>query len=275
MPYTILSEFYNHKISFNHKKFTDITVDRVEPQTHDGFEIIYVKEGNLTYRIADKSFFVKKDNMILTRPGNIHLIDFNDKAVYDRYDIIFDVNVIFNDIYKKLSEDIHVMDCAKSPMISELFEKMDYYCAHYTDSALENILLHLADEIFYHIVPKKASSASVKVTEHPELFQILSYIEEHLNEQLTLEMICNRLYISKGTLHRIFLEHLNISPKKYIRAKRLLMAQKMLRKGKSATNIYEQCGFTDYSSFYRSYKKEFGHPPSDEKSHSYIRPIVY
>ncbi len=51
----------------------------------------------------------------------------------------------------------------------------------------------------------------------------------------------------------------------YINVKRLIIAQELLKQGKKPTDIYEKCGFHDYSTFFRAYKSRFGISPGEEK----------
>ncbi|MBE7034478.1 MAG: helix-turn-helix domain-containing protein, partial [Ruminococcaceae bacterium] len=62
----------------------------------------------------------------------------------------------------------------------------------------------------------------------------------------------------------LFSEHLEITPKKYINTKRLILAQKKIRQGEKPTQIYPKCGFSEYSTFWREYKNYFGYSPSEE-----------
>ena len=54
------------------------------------------------------------------------------------------------------------------------------------------------------------------------------------------------------------------TPKKYITEKRLLYAQNQIKKGRRPTDVSVECGFDDYTTFYRNYCAEFGRPPSAE-----------
>lgn len=65
----------------------------------------------------------------------------------------------------------------------------------------------------------------------------------------------------------------------YVRTQKCILAQELLTRGEPATSCYLDCGFNDYSSFYRSYLKVFGHPlpppvPSHEKSPKKGRPLL-
>lgn len=52
-----------------------------------------------------------------------------------------------------------------------------------------------------------------------------------------------------------------MTPAKYIHAKRLFYAKQLLDLGKKPTEICYQCGYNDYSTFYRNYVKLFGFAP--------------
>ena len=55
-----------------------------------------------------------------------------------------------------------------------------------------------------------------------------------------------------------------MSPKQYIISKRLAKARKMIRRGERPTAVSAECGFGDYTTFFRNYKKYFGYSPSLE-----------
>lgn len=96
------------------------------------------------------------------------------------------------------------------------------------------------------------------------LNRITHYINTHLADPLHIENICEQFYISKSQLQRNFNSNLGITIGDYIMTKRLLRAQSLIRKGYKPTEIYIECGFQNYSGFFRAYKKFFGYSPSQE-----------
>ena len=96
------------------------------------------------------------------------------------------------------------------------------------------------------------------------ILQITKYIEEHLDEPLSLQTLQNKFYISKTHLTRIFKASMGVSVWEYIGIKRLTASRAMLRDGMRANVVAQKCGFGDYSAFYRAYKKRFGTAPSDK-----------
>ena len=91
--------------------------------------------------------------------------------------------------------------------------------------------------------------------------QIIRYINKNISQPLALEQICRQFYISRSQLCRMFTQVTGTTVWRYITIKRMELAQKLLEAGENPTHIYEQCGYGDYSSFYRAYRKHFGHCP--------------
>ena len=273
MKCRVLAEYYDNNISYNHFSYTDMNWKGIEAQTHQGFEIIYVTEGDLTYVVNEKMYHVKKNSLILTQPNKTHIIYFNEKE-YNRYDIIFNINMIHPDVYSRFPKNLDVISLEKPLPFLERFEKMDFFCKHFKGDALQNILSHVTEEIFYYILAvTDIRSDEISLNNYATdslLSKSIQYIEQNLSNIINLEQMCKELYISKSYLHRIFLQHLQTTPKKYITARRLAMAQKALQSGSKPTEVYIMCGFTDYSSFYRSYLQYFGYAPSKESDDKII-----
>ena len=92
---------------------------------------------------------------------------------------------------------------------------------------------------------------------------VLTYISEHIHEALTLESIAQQFYISKYHLSHAFSREVGVSVYRYIMMRRLLMARQLLAAGEPAGQVCRNCGFSDYTSFYRAFKSEYGITPRD------------
>lgn len=95
---------------------------------------------------------------------------------------------------------------------------------------------------------------------------IVRYINNHINDNITLDTICNKFYISKPQLCRNFKSATGSTVQNYINAKRLVNAKRMMSSGISPTRAAQLNGFNDYSVFYRAFYKEYGKAPKKEYS---------
>lgn len=271
-----ISVYSGDVITYNHIRYQNCNSTTFGAQAHDVWEMIFLKEGDLNYIIEGSGYRVKPYSLILTRPGYMHYLQFNDCAIYDRYDILFDAKILLPDLYKKIPSDLHVISFEKPEEMLRNFEKMDYYYTHFEGELMGNMLHHLIEETLCNVIISDRLFEFKKedvFMRNEVLIKAIEYIKENLESDFSLDELCQELYITKGYLHKLFKQILDISPKKYIISKRLAKAQRAIRHKKKPTEVYAECGFTDYSAFYRNYKKFYGYSPSDELNVKKIREI--
>ena len=95
-----------------------------------------------------------------------------------------------------------------------------------------------------------------------KIIAILQYLNTHLTEPLTIDELAARFYISKYHMMRRFRDETGYTIHNYITEKRLLLAQQLLEQGMPLGETALRCGYQEYSTFSRAYKKQFGHSPS-------------
>ena len=95
----------------------------------------------------------------------------------------------------------------------------------------------------------------------PKIRETLSYINEHLGEELSVGELAERVYLSRYHFMRLFKAQTGETVHAYIRQKRLLYAARLIREGEPANRAASEAGFTDYSAFYRAFRQSFGVSP--------------
>ena len=93
------------------------------------------------------------------------------------------------------------------------------------------------------------------------LKKINQYIDNNIDSKILLSDIANHIGLSESRLSHLFKEYLGISVLQYIINKRLTIARDMLKIGTSLNDVCSKCGFQDYSSFIRTFKKKFNISP--------------
>ena len=109
-----------------------------------------------------------------------------------------------------------------------------------------------------NIVPRRRS--------FDKMLPALTHISENLSnsEELTLDVLANKCFISTATLRRYFYEFTDMSPQQFISSARINRSQYLLSNtNKSITEISDAVGFESISCFTRAFKRHLGVSPSE------------
>ena len=103
------------------------------------------------------------------------------------------------------------------------------------------------------------NSSSVALT-------IQNYIQEHLSDNIRKEDLAELMHLNEDYLTRIFKKETGMSIKAYIIQQKMNAARELLQTTSlSVSSVAIQLGYTNFSHFSASYKKEFGITPAEEK----------
>ena len=90
---------------------------------------------------------------------------------------------------------------------------------------------------------------------------IISYINDHLTENLSVDSISEEFYLSRYYVMHTFKAETGYTIGNYITMKRLSLAQALIDSGVPIVDASQQAGFGTYSTFLRAYKKTYGTSP--------------
>ena len=242
---------------------------------HDVYEVYYFVSGDAEILVEGKIYPLKPHSLILLAPNVLHGIQVNSTADYVRYCLY----IAPEDI---IPERLHILkhfmpDLKKDPNQEILYEHTESFRLEeffYNIKQVENqppetqaVLLPIFTEAIVAQLSllcntlrpfSHSGENSNKVTE------IINYLNVHLSEALTLESIADHFFISKNYLNKTFKQVVGTTVMEYLRLKRVLLARQYIRDGETAMNAAMLVGFSDYSSFYRSYTKYIKSAPRDE-----------
>ena len=261
----------------------------VEVHHHDFYEVYFFLNGEVDYWVDGRIFHLLPGDLLLINPMELHRpVVKADSPLYERIVLWIDT-----DFLKNLSgESTELARCFDitipshtnllrlSPADRALFTTKlgDLVHESYSDNfgsalAAKGLFMQFMVElnrlaISYSFSPKTtgnthgAGSAGAPAEMSPLISQVLSYINVHYGESISLDDLSARFFVSKYHLSHEFTKAVGTGLYRYLTLKRLLIARQMLSEGMPPGEVYGKCGFRDYTNFFRAFKAEYGISPS-------------
>ena len=263
-------------ISYKHS-YSRIPEDNLyDRHCHNGYELLYIVKGEGTYVVEGAEYQMKPNTLLIARPCEFHCISPDKNMEYERDVLIFNEHALYNSTVAELSMltqpatksgVIHFSDENKIAAISAIFKQMKntevmFEGRKNRKEKEETMLSSLLTQLL--LILSLEDSITSEGGEDDLMHKVMSYVNRHLFDELSLDKISQRFFVSKFYLCRAFKEYAGISLFSYITAKRIVMADQLIERGEPATDVAYKVGFGSYSSFYRAYVKQNGHPPVRE-----------
>lgn len=255
--------FQGENIYYKHELSSNLPKDAYSMHSHNMYELLYFVSGDVTHVIEDRKYKLKRGDLVIIKPSKYHFIQIDSDCDYERYDILFNPKARGISSIPLLEDVPEIINLEEYPMATAIIKKTDFYSHHFEKSDLETILCGLLTELFYllSVTPATEKTDAPRVTS-PVLSRAISYINENIVTLADVGEVARSCFITESYLFRLFRKELHQSPKRYVTSKRLLLAERLISEGERPTDVYEKCGFTDYTTFYRNYVAYIGHPPS-------------
>lgn len=256
--------------------YSDDDLGGVEPHQHSFYELLFFLEGDVTYWIGSSAYALLPGDLLLIPQGTRHHPEFRQGGRYRRV-----VLWLAPDYVESLDQGRELLSCfgqkddQGNPLHLCRFDPEDsrrlVECAASISDELScerpfsrEMAVLLVNQLL--ILLSRMVRAGLEVTEGSQDLQqmvkdVVRYINSNLSRDLTLDYIADHFFISKFYLSRAFKQHMNVTIHSYIRQRRLFLAKQLLYNGVPPTEVYRQCGYSDYSSFFRAFKEKYGCAP--------------
>ncbi len=251
------------KMIYHHSIFTPPSVPCIGEHTHEMPELLYLVEGDASYIVDGEAHKMQSGEIYIVNPAIPHYVRLNGETTYDRFDLLLDLSLIPSRARILFEQNEKLLSIHTSSAVYGVFKRMDEYFKLFEADELFDVYKVLTEELMYILAldlerNKKEKDYSDVVRKAVE------YIDRSFLTIKNVDEISERMFISKSRFHHLFTDEVGVSPMEYVRKKRLLYARGALRTGEKATDVYNKSGFSDYSVFFRAYKKEFGCSPAKD-----------
>lgn len=266
--------YLNEDFRFFHLK--DCKGLEFEYHYHEFDKIVVFLSGKTSYVIEGVTYNLRPGDMLLISNHLIHKAIVQEAEPYER--IIIYVSRRFAE--ENSTENTPLMKCFDNA----LKEREHLIRPEKTDSMrIEQELRRIEDAVnsdsfgsdvlaktyflqFLISVNKCADKNAGKESSTPykydsQIAEVLNYINDNLSDELSVDALAAKSYLSKYYFMRRFKEMTGYTVHSYILLKRVLYASELLHTGTPATKAAILSGFGDYSTFSRAYKKIYGETP--------------
>lgn len=227
-------------------------------------KLYFICEGSGWVETDGKSFFPKPNELVFIPAGKSHAFSYVNKDYYKKYWCHFIATI----------GEKNIFDIIDVPNIIKVEENRDYMCdlfkqlvMYYHEESLDAILK--AKATLLHILAffiEKTNAKELNVYESrsvERLQQLLTYIDRHLDKQITVEQLAGIVHLQVNYFIKFFKTHLGTTPMSYVKHQRMEKAKRLLLDTKMAiSQVANQVGYKDISHFSKQFKVYTSMTPS-------------
>ncbi len=266
---------------------------------HDCYEIYYSISGGKQFLIDNRFYDIQPGDLFFINQYEGHHLTQIDQAVHERIvlsvhpDFIreissaqTDLDYCFHHREDALSHRLHLNEDGQNRFryLIHKISSTSGFGSDLEDAAIFTELMVYLTRIYHETeADQRASRAEAEdgniscsqssgqpsgtflpvsnSVQYRQVDAILTYINQHISEPLSIDELSDHFFLSSSYLCRIFKAATGTTINKYITAKRITMAKSLLSSGYNVTDTCEKCGFNDYSNFLKAFTRAVGISP--------------
>ncbi|MCC8168845.1 MAG: AraC family transcriptional regulator [Oscillospiraceae bacterium] len=244
---------------------------RLATHSHSYYEYLLFLSGDATYIVENSTYKANRGDIFITRPGELHTVSFNTDEPYERHFIQVNRKWIEKLPYDLLSftdcfgpgENNRIPAWLSAEYGLEEFYKNIYY---YMENELPESQFMVRTYIMQFMTKVNAILQRESINEEGDnksVAKIKDYINRNFVNGISLDDLAKRFYMNKYYMCHMFKEETGLTIKEFVNTRRIAMAKQLLPKYKLVKDLYTACGFNDYSTFYKTFKRFTGVSPKE------------
>lgn len=257
--------------------YKDDKLGSVTAHHHDFYEVYIFLGGEVEYWVEGQNYALKSGDVLLISPLELHKAQVcSQNLPYER--IVLWVHPTYlqtlSDGKTNLAQcfdrknqshtNLLRLNLTQITQVKSLAERLiaeNHSDAFGSEAAAKAVLSMLMIELNRMAMECMSISMPQEDTEEHFVEYVLTYIDEHYQQDILLDRLAEDFFVSKYHLAHEFKRMVGTSVYHYIMLKRLVMSKQMLREGMPPTQVYRHCGFKNYATFYRAFRNEYNISP--------------
>jgi len=238
---------------------------------HHDFEFLWPMEESITYSVNGKVMQIEKGMGIFVNSGRLHYGFSEEKREGRHRFIVIDPGLLMDNLListrlmlplinggdYRIFDPRRPEDKAILDRLSLMYEIGIHAKPGYELELLGHFALLAADLCRENAVP-----TTLSVRDQESIKQMLTYIQDHLTEKLTVPEIARAGAVCQSKCNRLFKAVLKQTPVQYLQSARIKKAAKLLTDDRlSITEIALECGFASVNYFIETFRQLHGMTP--------------
>lgn len=275
----VLSYYKNATEDFHIMRIT-CPHEALKLHSHDYYQIYYVVSGKIIHHIGQNCAELCSGDVFILPPNLPHYIE----TASDEVDF-FSLSFMPEFVQRNIESNRLVSDFLYYLKTVQSYDIQPKFAFGYEDTLFINlmfqrilkefqdnktgkndmlksnvmILLTLFARVYFE---EQADTLASQENKHL-VMHCIEYIKTHFSEDITLSKIVHHCGMSKTCFCSLFGSMVGTSFKDYLNQYRIKKAADFLTRGEKLANVCTYCGYNDFSTFYRNFKKYMGVSPSE------------
>lgn len=259
----------------------NLTSNTVTWHWHDELELILVRHGTIAAGAGGTSVTLRAGEGCFIKTGALHNVWKVDHAPCEYRSTVFHPRLIGSMDSIFWLNYIRPLEAPDFPQLVPFFNQVgNDFSAFFShlwqtqeakSDGYENDVRYLLTKFAAHLsntpVEKERQPSGREVRDMERMKTMLSFLEMHYAEELTLGQIAESASISETECMRCFRRSIGVSPIRFLKERRLQQAAGLLRSTEQAVSVVAaSCGFLDMSYFTRTFRQFYGMTPTTYRS---------
>lgn len=237
---------------------------------HDFYEFYFFISGDASAYIEEFAYRLKPRDVVIFAPGMMHRSFFHQtEAYYERLLVYISAESLRKIAYKQSNLLLTVEELVQSRRFAASLSHESFACCRDTiDQVIQDtaglktphqaLINKCRIDLMMALLCGWFEQQAAEGAHVPQsrVAAVIAYINAHLDEPFSLDEMASRFFVSKYYLMHEFKAYTSRTIYQFIQSKRINKAKHLIQMGESPSALYRQCGFNDYSAFYKAFMKE-------------------
>ena len=271
--------YLNEEFRLFHLK--DSRAQKLDYHYHEFDKLIFFLGGKVTYMVEGVAYFLQPWDVLFVQHNLIHKPIIDPSAPYERVVVWLGRNYLAErsdpeehldscfDLARERGFHLLRTDAERRLQYMQMLQQLEealrsreFGARRMADTLCQQLLIGVNRDI---LRSRTAQEEQDSYRVDPKIEEVLRYIAQHLDAELSVELLARKFYISRYYLMHRFKEVTGYTVHQYISQKRLLRAGELIRSGVPVMKAAEAVGFSEYSTFLRAFQKTFHMSPKEFK----------